>query len=353
MTKQSNIILFGPGLIGQTLIEVLINAIERYRSPLNIIGVVDRSGGIIAPEGFASSQLRSIMSEKQSGIPLAANENALSHTGIARFFSPETIIVDTTDSETLYPILLEGLKQGSRLTMSNKRNLVLPWKIAESFFDTPKVRFESTVCSGTPVINNIQNLLSSLDEIHAIEGCLSGTLNYICSQLDNSIPMSRAIEDAHDFGYTEPDPREDLRGLDVARKALILGRMVGWRLEMEDISVEQLYPSEMEQFSRDEFFDNLSMLSPKYHQLARHAEAEGMSLRYIASVDAKGGRCYMKAVAKDSEFGLLKGTANKVSILSRIHNPIPLTISGSGAGAEVTAAGLLSDILALAKAGVN
>jgi homoserine dehydrogenase len=233
--------------------------------------------------------------------------------------------------------------------MSNKKNLVKQWPLVESFFNSPKVRFESTVCAGTPVIATIRNLLDSLDEVQSIDGCLSGTLNFICSRLDDGIAMAKAVEDAHDFGYTEPDPRDDLNGQDVGRKALILARMAGWHLEMNDIAIEQLYPPDLGEVTKEDFFHRLFMLTPKYQQLAHHAAAEAMSLRYIASVTSKGGRCYMKAVSRDSEFGLLKGPANKVSIHSRVHSQIPLTISGSGAGADVTALGLLSDILALAE----
>lgn len=349
MAQTANIILYGPGLIGLTLIDSIINAIERYRTPMKIIAVVDSSGAILEKKGFSPAKLTSSLARKRNGLPFREMENAVSANSVEAFFDPTTILVDTTNSDTIYRTLLKGVDRGCAVTMSNKHNLIQPWMIAEAFYSNPRVRYESTVCSGTPVVASIRNLLASLDEINSIEGCLSGTLNYVCTQLDHGISMMRAIEDAHDLGYTEPDPREDLNGKDVARKALILGRLAGWHLELEDIQVEQLYPESLTDVTKEDFFKRLYTLTPKYQQLAHHAAAEAMSLRYIAQVNAKGGRCFMKAVPKDSEFGLLQGAANKVSIHSRVHNPIPLTLSGAGAGEDITVLGLLSDILALTK----
>ncbi|MEE4195520.1 MAG: hypothetical protein V2J07_10020 [Anaerolineae bacterium] len=350
MSQTANIIIYGPGLIGQALVDVLTNAIERYRSPLKIIGIVDSQAGIIKENGFLPGTLQTLLAQKRNGLSIASMEGSISHEKVYSFFSPNTILVDTSNADDLAKTLLHGLRKGCSVTMSNKKNLVGPWPMTDDFFTSPHVRFESAVCAGTPVVANLRNLVKSLDEVITIEGCVSGTLNYICSQLDTGVSMAKAVEDAHDFGYTEPDPRDDLNGMDVARKALILARIAGWPLEMYDISVEKLYPESLSNLTKEDFFAKLFMMTPRYQQLAHHAAAEGMSLRYLAAINAKGGRCYMKAVPRESEFGLLTGPANKVSIHSRIHNPIPLTISGAGAGAEVTALGLLSDILDLSKA---
>jgi homoserine dehydrogenase len=349
MPKTAKLILFGPGLIGQTLVDFLNNAIERYRSPLQIIAICDSSGALIEPKGFATNTIHQLLQQKRKGIPFAEMGQSTTHEAVEELFSPETILVDTTNSDMIHQKLLRGVAKGCSLTMSNKKNLVIPWKTAEVFYKSPKVRFESTVCAGTPIVAAMQGLTRSLDEILQIEGCLSGTLNYICSQLDQGIPFAEAIQDAHDFGYTEPDPREDLSGNDVGRKALILARLAGWHLEMADIAIEKLYPESMVQTSKEEFFESLPSLTPKYQQLAHQAAAEAMSLRYIACIKPKCVRCELKAVAKDSEFGMLNGVVNKVSIHSRIHHPIPLTISGAGAGTEITALGLLYDILTLAE----
>ena len=349
MPQTADIIIYGPGLIGQALVDVLINAIERYRSPLRIIGIADSKAAIMNSDGIPIAALQSLMRQKRKGTSFDSQQGSTRAEALMQYFNHQTILVDTSNSDTITRTLLHGLRKGCAVTMSNKKNLVGPWPMTEPFFTSPLVRFESTVCAGTPVIATMRNLITSLDEIYTIEGCLSGTLNYICSQLDRGISMAKAVEDAHDFGYTEPDPRDDLSGQDVGRKALILARMAGWSLEMYDITIEKLFSEDLINVTKEEFFHKLFMLTPKYQQLAHHAAAEAMSLRYIANITPKGGRCYMKAVARDSEFGLLNATTNKVSIHSRIHNPIPLTISGAGAGAEVTALGLLSDILALAK----
>ena len=203
--------------------------------------------------------------------------------------------------------------------------------------------------AGLPVIATLQTLLDSGDTVHAIEGSLSGTLGYLCARLQAGDRFSEAVRDAKNLGYTEPDPREDLAGRDAARKALILGRMLGYALEIDDVEVEALFPPEMAFVTPSAFLDDLVTLDAPYRQRAAGASAQGMALRYVTEV--KNGRCRvgLRTVPLDSELGRLNGPQSLVVFHTARYHDLPMTIGGRGAGAEVTAAGVLGDVLALAR----
>jgi homoserine dehydrogenase len=198
------------------------------------------------------------------------------------------------------------------------------------------------------VIATLRTLLDTGDRVTAIEGCLSGTLGYLCAQLERGVSYSAAVSEAHSLGYTEPDPREDLSGRDVARKALILARTAGWPLEMTDLKVEPMYPESLSDVSLPEFMDTTSALDEPYAQRIRDAQVEGRVLRYMARISPEGGKVGLSAVDQNSLLGALRGPANYLAFHTDRYAEEPLVISGPGAGPEVTAAGVLGDIVSLA-----
>jgi homoserine dehydrogenase len=200
-----------------------------------------------------------------------------------------------------------------------------------------------------PVVDTLQKLLDTGDEVRRIQGCFSGTLGYICSQLDEGVSFSTAVQEAKRLGYTEPDPRDDLAGTDVARKALILARLAGYDLETSDVVPESLFPMEMGSLSVEEFVAQLGSLDEGYRRRVAVANSQGNVLRYVAEVE--GGRCQVRLteVPRNSLMGALRGPDNIVSFQTERYAANPLTIIGPGAGPPVTAAGVLGDILALAR----
>jgi homoserine dehydrogenase len=190
--------------------------------------------------------------------------------------------------------------------------------------------------------------MDSGDLVANIEGCLSGTLGYLCTQLEAGASYSEAVRQAHALGYTEPDPREDLSGRDVARKALILARTAGWPLQTTDVDIEQLYPETQSAFTIQEFMDALPTLDASFAGRVQEAQANGKVLRYVARVAPDGGQVGLFAVDQGSLLGALKGPGNYVAFRSKRYDTEPLSISGPGAGPEVTAAGVLGDIVDLA-----
>ena len=167
--------------------------------------------------------------------------------------------------------------------------------------------------------------------------------------LEEGRAFSAVVADAKRLGYTEPDPRDDLSGLDVARKALILARRLGWRLELADVAVESLYPAHMsaEHLSVDAFMARLPELDADVAARAAAAAADGAVLRYAAVVEAGAARVGLTPVPRDSPLGRLKGTDNLVEMATDVYDAAPLVLQGRGAGAAATAAGVLADLLEL------
>jgi homoserine dehydrogenase len=204
------------------------------------------------------------------------------------------------------------------------------------------------VGAGLPVIATLNRLIASGDEITRMAGTFSGTLGYLMTGLQEGRPFSEVVREAHKLGYTEPDPRDDLGGVDVARKALILARGLGWRLDMADVAVTGLYPAAMADLSVAEFMAALPDLDAHFSGLVADAAADGKVLRFAATVEDGACQVGPVAVSADSPLGRLSGTDNLIEITSRWYQPNPLVIQGRGAGVDATAAGVLSDIVELA-----
>ncbi|MBE0688172.1 MAG: hypothetical protein IH585_19425 [Anaerolineaceae bacterium] len=240
-----------------------------------------------------------------------------------------------------------ALQNGCKLVFANKNAHSAPWPQAASLFNQPDIRYESTVGAGLPVIATLRSMINSGDQITRIEGVMSGTLGYLCSRLEASESYSQAVKQAYEAGYTEPDPRDDLSGFDVLRKALILARTAGWPLEESDFTVEPFYDDRLVGMPVSEFFNLTSLLDETYAQRVEEATQEGRVLRYLATITPQGRRIGFQTVEQSSQLGALQGPGNYFAIYSRRYNQIPMVIAGPGAGIEVTANGVLNDIIAL------
>jgi homoserine dehydrogenase len=255
------------------------------------------------------------------------------------------ILADVTALDGLEVVIDRALELGYRLAMANKKALAGNWRSARSYFNHPHLRYESTVGGGQPVISTLRYLLDVNDPIHQIQGQLSGTLGFICSRLDTGTPFSEAVARAKAKGFTEPDPREDLSGEDVRRKVMILGRMAGWPLEAADIEVESLFPSELEGLSVADFMGALDQLDDQIRTRVASAREAGCVLRYVAEVTEGRGSIGLKLIGAESPLANLK----YVSFRTERYDDEPLLIGGKGAGVEMTAAGVLGDMVNLVR----
>ncbi|BDU19582.1 homoserine dehydrogenase [Dyella sp. GSA-30] len=212
-----------------------------------------------------------------------------------------------------------------------------------------RFRYEATVCAGLPVVQTLRDLLDTGDRLLAVDGMFSGTLAWLCNQYDGSRPFSALVHEAHALGYTEPDPRDDLSGRDVARKLVILAREAGWQLSLEDIDVQSLVPAALADLSLDDFMERMSELdAPMAAQLA-NARAHGGVLRHVASLDAHGkAKVSLCVLPAAHPFAHSRLTDNVVQFTTQRYHDNPMLVQGPGAGPEVTAAGIFSDLLRIA-----
>ncbi|HSA84156.1 MAG TPA: hypothetical protein VLF20_04700, partial [Patescibacteria group bacterium] len=240
------------------------------------------------------------------------------------------LVIDTTASEKTLFSLKEVLRKGGFVVLANKK----PISGEQKDFDLlhtlggKKFLYECTVGAGLPVIQTIKSLQETGDEVLEMQGCLSGTLGFIFSQLDNGVAFSQAVLDAKAKGFTEPDPRDDLSGIDVARKALILARICGRKFAFEDIKLEGLYPVKMAKLSLEDFLKDLPVLDSVYKEKMEKAKKKKQVLRFVAKITEKEVLVGLQAVDKTSDIGSLRGPDNLVVIKSKRYFDNPLVIKG-------------------------
>jgi aspartokinase/homoserine dehydrogenase 1 len=355
--ERSDIILLGFGQIGRALARMIPRA-PTGASRLRIVGVVDRSGWVFEPRGLSARALAGLVARKeQTGSVANVASRSPSHersafaavSEMARHALTQPILVDVTADDTA-AVLEYALAAGMDVVMANKRPLGGPMRDALALLDVAatqgrRLLHETTVGAGLPIIDTMHKLLESGDRIHRIEGCTSGTLGYLFTQLQEGKRFSDVVRKAMHLGYTEPDPRDDLSGLDVARKALILGRLLGFRGELADVRVEPLLDEETRRWSRDEFLRRLTELDDAWAARVAAAREKGLVLRYVATAMRQRVSVELRGVGPSSPFAGLRGTDNQVVFTTTRYRDNPLIITGPGAGPDVTAAGVLNDIL--------
>ena len=235
------------------------------------------------------------------------------------------------------------------MVTANKKPLATNYDTYKRMLETARAnhaqfRYEATVGAGLPVIDTIDKLRESGDRIELVLASLSGTIGYIMTQLEDGVNFSQAVEKAKELGYTEPDPRDDLSGIDVARKTLILARTLGYELNMSDVVVEPLYKQKPGEESVADFLKNLHQSNEVFAEKVKRAKSNNKVLRYIARIHGHDASVRLEEVDRESPMGRLRGLDNQITITSKRYSFHPLSIIGPGAGAEVTASGVLNDI---------
>lgn len=360
---ESNLVLLGFGQIGRALADQMSSQSRYFRRDLGLnlktIAVIDRTGMKLDERGYSPRRLKELIrvkaSRKVASLPPLHNP-ARSLQLLQNRLWPlplhQPVLVDLTAAETA-PLLLEALEHGFHIVLANKKPLAVPQSEFDALLEAAasrglSLRYEATVGAGLPVLDTLSKLKEAGDEVQMIQGCLSGTLGYLMTQLEQGVLFSAAVSKAFALGYTEPDPREDLSGMDVARKALILARTLGHRADLSDIAVDALFPPEISDSNPQRFLKKLTQLDGQYQERQRQAQKEKKVLRYLALISTDQITVGLQAVPSSSPPGRLHGTDNQVVVQTRRYAANPLVVTGPGAGAEVTAAGVLNDILAIA-----
>jgi aspartokinase/homoserine dehydrogenase 1 len=259
------------------------------------------------------------------------------------------VLVDVASGDTR-PALLAAVAHGMDLVMANKVPLASDGHSARALLGQARasgrrVLHEATVGAGLPIIDTVDKLLASGDRVLSIVGCPSGTMGYLFGELGRGRRFSDALRAAMALGYTEPDPREDLSGMDVARKGLILGRLIGYRGELSDVSVESLVPEPLRGVPLHEFLARLETLDAAWAERVERARAAGEVLRYRAHATRGSVRVGLVSVPLGTSLASLDGTDNQFVFTTARYRENPLIITGPGAGPTVTAAGVLNDLM--------
>jgi aspartokinase/homoserine dehydrogenase 1 len=349
---RTDVVFLGFGRVGRALADQI--AASNGDSRLRVVGLLDRSGYLFEPRGFSSHRLSELTREKDRGALLASlgGSKGSAAEGLALMAShavSRPVLVDVT-SEQSDDLLYTALQQGFDLVLANKRPLAGTWEnysrlLAGALASGRRMRYEATVGAGLPIIDTYQKLVETGDRVLAVEGCVSGTLMYVVSAVSAGRRFSEAVREAVERGYAEPDPREDLSGRDAARKALILARLIGYRGAAP--TPDDLVPPALKHLSLAQFLKRLPEADAAWAARVEHEAARNRVLRYVVSATPRSVSARLVAVPVTSPTGALQGTRNLVAFTTRRYRTEPLVISGPGAGAEVTAAGILNDIFSL------
>lgn len=350
------IVQYGVGGVGLALVNLIeqhkIAIHQKLGVELHYTALADSRSVLYPPEDFDYQQLSKgqklaeIDKATANPSPTAIVTNALENK------QGELIVVDVSGAShaVITPALTLALQNEQRVVLANKRPLCGPYPEFQQMWEAAgknanRLRYETTVGAALPVVSTLRNLQNSFDDINEISGAFSGTLGYLCTRLEEGAKYSEAVAEAKSKGYTEPDPRDDLGGVDVARKALILARTLGYKLEMQDVAIEPLYSQDLAELSVPEFMSRLTNLDKQFVERSQKAQAENQTLRYAAQIRNNTCTVGLAEVGRDTPLGRLRGTDNIVQFSTRRYQPQPLVVQGPGAGPELTASGVLADIL--------
>ncbi len=347
--KVLHMFLIGTGLIGSALTKMLNDQLDKLKRDqgldIQIHGIANSRKMAFHEDGFNVTE----------GLPLSdTSETYNLNRFITNMFEmnfSNSVLVDCTSSEEVSAAYESILEANISIVTPNKKANSESYNRYLSLQQTAKKRgckflYETNVAAGLPVISTLQDLVLSGDKIQKIEGVLSGSINFIFSNFEEGIAFSEVVQLARDKGYTEPDPRDDLSGMDVARKILILGRVAGETIHLKDVSIKSLVPEEAVGLeSIDEFMKILKLHDRNFSNLLEDAKSENKKLRFIASLENGVAKVELRTVDANHPFYNLKGSDNMVLFTTERYNEFPMVIRGPGAGAQVTAAGVFADII--------
>lgn len=354
-TQVLNLFIVGIGNIGCHLLQQLAqqqaNLLQRKALEIKILGIANSTKAYFNKDGIDISRYRELLDE--NGVRSTPKTIRDSIINMNVFNS---VFVDCTSSPDISALYYDLLNGNINVVTASKLAASGPYEHYKKLKNTARrkdVRFlyETNVGAGLPIIGTINNLINSGDRILKIEAVVSGTLNFIFSEISKSCPFSTAVKKALDAGYSEPDPRVDLSGKDVVRKLVILSREAGYGIDQSDVKISPFLPSKLFDGSLSEFFKSLQPVDCEIESLREKAEKAGCRLRYVAELDNGIAKVGLKMIESNHPFFNLEGSNNVILITTERYKEYPMEIKGYGAGAAVTAAGVFADIFSLANIG--
>jgi len=354
--KTISIGVLGPGHVGGALLDQIARAApglrERFDLDLRVRAIAGSNKMLLEPQRVDLDHWRDALGAGKPLDPVKIVPGVADH--VQTDYLPHSVLIDCTASQQVADRYAEWLGRGIHVITPNKRAHSGPIAYYQELRRVSRTAhthflYEATVGAGLPVIQTLKDLVETGDEIRSISGILSGTLAYLFNLFDGKRAFSEIVREAKAKGYTEPDPRDDLSGTDVARKAVILAREAGLNLELADIEVESLVPAALAKASVDEFLKRLPDFDRPMLERVQEAQRSGQVLRYVAEIDvrARSAAVRLRSFAPTHPFANISLTDNIVQFVTGRYCDNPLIIRGPGAGPAVTAAGIFADLLRL------
>lgn len=348
--KVLNVFLVGTGLIGKELLQMMQAQFDQlaqgHKLEINVVAIANSKKMLFDENGL--SGVDTVQRMLQQGDVMSLGDYVRRMIALNL---PNSVFVDCTSSESVAGAYTEILNANISIVTPNKKANSGKWSDYQALKQIARKRgvkflYETNVGAGLPVINTLNDLLISGDKVIRIEAVLSGTLNFIFSSFNEGTQFSDIVKQAKEKGFTEPDPRDDLNGMDVARKALILSRESGYEFELSDVAVESLVPEALRtETSVEKFLTSLQQFDSEFEALRKKAAAKNERLRYMAVVENGKTKVGLTSVGADHPFYTLSGSDNIILLTTERYHERPMVIRGPGAGATVTAAGVFADII--------
>lgn len=347
-----NIFVAGVGLVGGNLLDQIKQQQQKLKEEnsldIRIVGISNSRRYLFAEEGLDLSNYREELQQSEHNSTPSIYASKIISSNLFN-----SVFIDCTANAAVADVYEELLSHNVSVVAANKVAASSNYEHYHRLKELArrkgiKYLFETNVGAGLPIISTINGLMKSGDKILKIEAVVSGTLNYLFNEMNENVPLSKAVRMAMEAGYAEPDPRLDLSGMDVIRKLVILSREAGYKVEIDDVKKDLFLPDHFFNGTTDDFWKILPTIDEEFEQRRKKLVKEGKKWRFVALMDRGVLSVSLREVDSSTPFYHLEGSNNVILLTTERYNEYPLQIKGYGAGASVTAAGVFADIISIA-----
>jgi len=338
MNNKINLIILGAGNVGKELVSTIT---KDYSNSINIVLISNSKNHIHSQKGLTAESLQNFISKSNSSATFISND-IISET-INKLDFTNLLAVDVSASEQTLNTLLLIKEKGGKIVLANKKPLIQNISNFKKL-TTPEIGASATVGTRIPILQTIKTNNLTIETIQEFSGCFSGSIGFIIEKMEQGMLFSEAIYEAYKNGFTEPDPRDDLSGADIGRKALIVARFLGAELEIDDVEINPLFPNKLKSITLNNFLKEIESENEKYVNLFAQAKSKGMKVRYTGAF--KDNKCVVSLCLTESNsyLGKVKGSEKIIVFKDKDQNEIVVKATEPGAGAKSTVKDIINDI---------